>query len=123
MLLSGWPIRSPIASTIAGSFLCAAQPPSPKPPRVSSSGRPGPCMTPSRVTWLTTATRIELTLSRRPEPGGQRFGESGVGSVSDPGDVSVGPDQHGGGSGDHAEHRQLPLPVVARVDQLDPVGP
>ena len=49
--------------------------------------------------------------------------ESGVGSVSDPGDVSVGPDQDGGGSGDRAEHRKLPSAGILSIDQLDPVGP
>src|SRR5207244_12825711 len=64
-----------------------------------------------------------LRRSRRSEPGGQRFRESELGSVSDPGNVSVGPDQHGSGSCDRAEYRELPLPLVARVDQLDPVRP
>src|SRR3979411_2422326 len=46
-----------------------------------------------------------------------------MGSVSDPCNVSVGPDQDGGGSGDHAEHGKLPLPDIFRIDQLDPVSP
>ena len=41
-----------------------------------------------------------LRLRWFPEPGGQRVGEAGVGSVTDPGDVPVGPDQHGRRSGD-----------------------
>ena len=43
--------------------------------------------------------------------------------LSHPGHVSVGPDQHGGGSGDLAEYRELPRPGVLGVDQLDPVRP
>ena len=65
----------------------------------------------------------ELRRSGRPEPGGQCVGDSRIGSISHPGDVAVWADQHGGGGADRAEHRQLPLPVVARVDQLDPVSP
>src|SRR5437764_2188176 len=60
---------------------------------------------------------------RRAEPGGQRVGESDVGSVSYPGDVAVRANQHGGGAVDHAEYRELPLPAVARVDQLNSVTP
>ena len=49
-----------------------------------------------------------LRRGRRSEPGGQRVSEPQLGSVSHPGHVSVGPDQHGGGSGDRAEYRKLP---------------
>src|SRR5438105_11920441 len=61
--------------------------------------------------------------SRRSEPGGQRFRESELGSVSDPGNVSVGPDQHGSGSGDRAKYRKLPRTDIFSIDQLDPVSP
>ncbi len=37
--------------------------------------------------------------------------------------MSVGPDQHGAGSGDGAEHRELPSAGVFGADQLDPIGP
>src|SRR5215471_17598250 len=43
-----WPITS---SPYGGD-----QPPCWKPSRVSSSARPGACMTPSKVTWLSTTT-------------------------------------------------------------------
>jgi hypothetical protein len=64
-----------------------------------------------------------LRRSRRSEPGGQRFGESEVGSVSDPGDVSVGPDQYGSGSGDRAKDWKLPGADIFSIDRLDPVSP
>src|SRR5438445_5746660 len=44
------PIRSPILATVASSPYGIPQPPSANPSRVSSSGRPGPCITPSSVT-------------------------------------------------------------------------
>jgi len=37
--------------------------------------------------------------------------------------MSVGPDQHGGGSGGRAEYRKLPWAGVRGVDQPDPVCP
>jgi hypothetical protein len=37
--------------------------------------------------------------------------------------MSVGPDQHGGGSGDRADYRKLPWAGVGGVDQPDPVCP
>src|ERR1700759_4978656 len=43
-------------SAISGSFPPCAPPPRLNPPRVSSSGRPGACITPSRVTWLMTVS-------------------------------------------------------------------
>ena len=64
-----------------------------------------------------------LRRSGRSEPPGQRFRESGVGSVSDPGNVSVGPDQHGSGSGDLAKYRKLARTGIFSVDELDPVRP
>lgn len=42
----------PTTSSLRG----IAHPPCSKPPRRSSSDGPGPCMTPSRVTWLITTT-------------------------------------------------------------------
>ena len=64
-----------------------------------------------------------LRRSGRSVPGGQCVGESHVGSVSDPGDVAVWANQHGGAAADHAEYGELPFPFAARVDQLDPVSP
>ncbi len=58
-----------------------------------------------------------------PEPGGKRFAQSLIRAVSDPRDVSVGPDQHGGGSGDRAEHREFPRAIIASLDQTHPIRP
>src|SRR5436190_10915007 len=65
-----------------------------------------------RVQWSA------LCRGRRSEPGGQRVGEPRVGEVSYPGDVSVGPDQHGRRSGDLSQHGELPHPDILSVDQL-----
>jgi hypothetical protein len=46
-----------------------------------------------------------------------------MGSVSHPGDISVGPNQHGSGSSDCAKHRKLPHAVVLGVDQLNSIRP
>ncbi len=48
---------------------------------------------------------------------------AGVSPLSDPADVAVGPNQHGSGSSDRAEHRKLPRTGVSSVDQLDAVSP
>src|SRR3954454_6652884 len=45
---------------MTSSLLAAAQPPWSKPPRVSSPGEEGDCMTPSSVRWLTTTIRMML---------------------------------------------------------------
>ena len=58
-----------------------------------------------------------------PEPGSQRVAQSGICAVSHPGDISVGPNQHGGGSGDRAKYRKLPQADIFSVDQLDPIRP
>ena len=52
------PMRVPSAVITTSSTFGDAQPPCVKPSRVSSSGRPGDCMTPSSVTWLITTTRL-----------------------------------------------------------------
>src|SRR5947207_5855306 len=49
--------------------------------------------------------------------------EPQVGSVSHPGHVSVGPNQHGSGSSDRAKYRKLPRTNVLGVDQLNPICP
>src|SRR6516165_7247968 len=54
-------MRCPRARAITSSVRPAAQPPWLKPPRVSSSGRPGDCITPSRVMWLITTSLIDTT--------------------------------------------------------------
>ena len=46
-----------------------------------------------------------------------------MGPVSHPGNVSVGPDQHGGGRGNRAEHRKIPVTNIFRIDQPNPAGP
>src|ERR1700722_908412 len=58
-----------------------------------------------------------VTLS---EPGSQGATQSGLGAVPHPGDISVGPDQHGSGSRDRAKYRKLPRTSVFGVDQPDP---
>src|SRR5512143_4246668 len=60
---------------------------------------------------------------RRSEPGGQGVSKALVRAVSDPRDVSVGPDQHGGGSSDRAEDRELPRTSVSSIDPLNPIRP
>src|SRR5215211_5846449 len=47
---------SPSVRPVTSSLFAAAQPPCSKPPRRSSSGWAGACMTPSSVRWLTTVT-------------------------------------------------------------------
>src|SRR5438309_5641094 len=49
-------IRSPILATVGPPPYGIPQPPSANPSRVSSSGRPGPCITPSSVTQFITIT-------------------------------------------------------------------
>ena len=49
--------------------------------------------------------------------------EPQAGSVSQPGHVSVGPNQHGSGSSDGAEYRKLQDTNVFGVDQLNPIRP
>jgi hypothetical protein len=57
------------------------------------------------------------------EPDGERVREPRVGVVSHPGDMSVGPDEHGGGSRDRADNRKLPNADVFGADQLNPIRP
>src|SRR5947209_14309672 len=51
-------MRAPTAFIITASVFGVAQPPYVNPSRVSSSERPGACMTPSSVTWLITTTLL-----------------------------------------------------------------
>src|SRR5215213_4402932 len=46
-----------------------------------------------------------------------------IGFVSDPGNMSVGPDQDGSGSSDLAQYWKLPPTSVFRVNQLDAITP
>src|SRR5262245_13784987 len=64
-----------------------------------------------------------LRRCRWSEPGGQRIREAQMGSVSHPGDISVGPNQHGSGSRNCAKYRKLPHTGVFDVDRLDPIRP
>src|SRR2546421_1970127 len=62
-------IDSPAAAAMLASEYGTAQPPCWKPPRTSSSGRAGACITPSRVTLLVTTTLLigsSLTLPPAP---------------------------------------------------------
>src|SRR5262249_21677690 len=57
------------------------------------------------------------------EPGDQRVTEPWVASVARPGNLSVGPDQHSGRSGDIAQYRPLPRPGIVGVDEPDTICP
>src|ERR1700693_1673490 len=57
------------------------------------------------------------------EPRSQGVTQSRFGAVPHPGDMSVGPDQHGSGSGDRAKYRKFPQPDIFSIDHLDPVRP
>src|SRR6202050_208049 len=57
------------------------------------------------------------------EPVSQGVTQSGLRTVPYPGDISVGPDQHGCRSGDLAKYRKLPRADILSIDQLDPVSP
>jgi hypothetical protein len=46
-----------------------------------------------------------------------------MGVVSHPGDMSVGANEHGGGSRDRADNGKLPNADVFGVDQLNPIRP
>jgi hypothetical protein len=50
-----------------------------------------------------------------------RVGKPQVRAVSHPGDIPVGPNQHGSRSSDPAEYRKLPLTNVFSVDQPAPI--
>ena len=52
----------------------------------------------------------------RPEPPGKRVGQAGVGAVPHPGDIAVGPDQHGGRIGNRAKYRKIPIANNFRVE-------
>ena len=56
----------------------------------------------------------------RPEPGRERVGQPRVGQVARPGDVAVGPDQHGRGRGDR---RRAPEAPTGRRKRRRPAGP
>lgn len=60
---------------------------------------------------------------RRPEPGGQGIGKPQVRTVTDPGHISVRPDQYGGGSSDRSDCRELPCANVCSVNWLNPICP
>ena len=44
-------------------------------------------------------------------------------SVARPGNISVGPDQHGGGSAHRADYRKTPFANIFRIGQLNATGP
>ena len=77
----------------------------------------------SAVGWARAARLRELRRSGGSEPGGEGVTKAAVRTVSDPRDVSIGPNQHGSGSRDRAEHRELPHTSVSSVDPLNPVRP
>ena len=63
------------------------------------------------------STPARLRRGRRSEPGGQRVSEPHLRDVADPRHISVGTNQHGGGSRDRAKRRKLPRTGVFGVDQ------
>ena len=79
---------------------------------------PERCMAPPG--WVTAGSRFSSWCS---EPGGEGVTQSRIRAVPHPGDISVGPDQHGGGSGDRAEHRKLPHAGVRRRRSSGPGQP
>jgi hypothetical protein len=46
-----------------------------------------------------------------------------VGAFAHPGNVSVGPNQHGSGSRNQPQRRKLPRTIVGGVDQSNPICP
>src|SRR5690348_152283 len=58
----------------------------------------------------------KLRIARRAEPPRERFAEPGLGSVSHPGNVSIGPHEDGVRRGHFAQHRQLPSSGVPGLD-------
>src|SRR6516165_788960 len=82
------------------------------------------CRPRSAVCKLADAAESQSRLSDgRSEPGGQGVAKALVRAVSNPCDVPVGSNQHGSGSGDRAEHRELPPTIVSGVDSGDPIRP
>src|SRR5713226_9496382 len=67
--------------------------------------------------------RVLMSRSGRSEPGRKCLRQLWVREVSCPGDMSVGPDQHGSGSSDLANDRELPHAIVPGVDQPDSICP
>lgn len=60
---------------------------------------------------------------RRPEPLGEGITKALVRALGGPRDVPVGSNQDGLGSGDRAEHREIPYTRVASVDPANSVRP
>src|ERR1700679_2599867 len=93
------------------------------PPRSSSSGSLGNgCESIAAITPSveTVGRRVSSWCS---EPGSQGFAQSGLRAAPHPRDISVGSDQHGGGSGDRAQDRKFPQFDTLSFDQLDTVSP
>jgi hypothetical protein len=62
--------------------------------------------------------------SRWSEPGGERLGKARAAfPLCHPGDISVGPDQHGRRGSHGAKDRELPQALKCGLDQLNPIGP
>src|SRR5689334_24912772 len=83
---------------------------------------------PKAVSRLSAPPRLILEVGalrrcRWSEPSGERIREAHMGSFSYPGDISVGPNQHGTGSRNRANDRKLPRTSVFDVDRVDPIHP
>src|SRR5271163_4084094 len=74
------------------------------------------------ASWRGCGSSASLCI-RRSEPGGQGFEKTLVGAVSDPRDISVGPDQHGRGGSDGAEYWKVPCASVSSVEQPNATHP
>src|SRR3954454_19279102 len=129
-----WLFSSVTNSPTAGSGNGACQPPWAKAPLVSSSGPPGACITPSSVRNVCTVSFMSVQTpwhadSERSsgaagaEPADQRGGQTRIGRLTGPGDVTVRADQHGRRRGAPAQHRKLPRAVAGGVDGADTVRP
>src|SRR5215813_306137 len=59
----------------------------------------------------------------RSEPSRQRLREPRLSQVTDPRHISVGANQHGGGSSNHPKYRKIPRANIIGVDQLNPIRP
>src|SRR5215217_1032606 len=75
------------------------------------------------MAWTERDTRLASGPFGLAEPSLERLVQAHVRTVPYPGDVAIGPDQHGPGPRDGAEHRQLPGAFIAGVDPAYPLRP
>src|SRR5260370_22408659 len=92
---------------MTGSLSGTAQAPRSKPPRTSSSGRPGACITPSSVTWFVTTTLLIEVPFRESRRRSSHYDRSRC-------RVYVQGSSSGAGSGPMPESETDPVDVVRR---------